>query len=136
MHDLTAGEPDLPSGRYLHRYIYKANSPDYPVDIGVGEHGWKPSIHMPREAARLFLTVKDIQVERLQDITEEDVIAEGIKNVFKHHAHHDGCTGIAITANHKGQFRDLWDSINKKRGYGWDVNPWVWVVKFDRVNVA
>lgn len=49
MHDVTSGEPDLPSGRYSFRYVYKADSPDYPVDVGVGADGWKPSIHLQRD---------------------------------------------------------------------------------------
>lgn len=80
MEDLTAGEPDLPSGRYSHRYIYKADSPDYPVNIGVGAGGWSPSIHMPKEAARIWLKVTDVRVERLKDITEEQAKQEGFSS--------------------------------------------------------
>lgn len=67
MEDVTAGDPDLPSGRYLHRYIYKADSPDYPVNVGYGATGWHPSIHMPKEAARIWLKVKNVRVERLPE---------------------------------------------------------------------
>lgn len=67
MHELTTGDPDLPSGRYKHRYIYKASDPDYPVDVGVGNKGWRPSIHMPKEAARIFLRITNVRVERLQE---------------------------------------------------------------------
>ena len=56
MHDLTAGEPDLLNGEYSHRYVYRASSPDYPVNIGVGKHGWKPSIHMPKGLNHVSLT--------------------------------------------------------------------------------
>lgn len=83
---------------------------------------WRPSIHMPKEAARIFLDVKNIRVERLQDITEEDAIAEGV--IY-------GQGERRWTA--RSAFMDLWDTINKKRGYGWETNPWVWVIEFKKV---
>ena len=76
--------------------------------------GWRPSIHMPRRASRIKLEVTDVRVERLQNISEEDIYAEGID-----------------TNSH--DFMELWDSINAKRGHGWDANPFVWVVEFRRV---
>lgn len=82
------------------------------------EGKWHPSIHMPRTAARIFLQVKDIRVERLQDISNEDIRAEGAAEF--------GCT------THRLNFQLLWDSINAKRGYGWDINPWVYVIEFKR----
>lgn len=118
MHDITAGDPDLPSGRYSFRYIYKANNPDYPVDIGVGADGWHPSIHMPKEAARIFLRVTNVRVERLQDIDDDGVVAEGLE----------------IGA----PFDELWDSTVKKSDrdmYGWAANPWVWVIEFEVMEV-
>lgn len=115
MHDLTAGEPDLPGGRYSHRYVYKATNPDYPVNVGVGEQGWKPSIHMPREAARLFLRVKNVRVERLQDITEEDARDEGVKDPYDYQApeyyEQPHMRGFEIN---KSAFAGLWDSIYSK----------------------
>jgi len=102
------------------KYAYKADSErDY---TGI----WKPSIHMPREAARIFLRVKTVRVERLQDITEEDAIAEGMSNTLV-----DGVVFISA----KGNFHVFWDSLNIKRGYGWDTNPWVWVIEFEREEV-
>jgi hypothetical protein len=109
MHDLTAGEPDLPNGESPHRYVYRASSPDYPVDK------WKPSIHMPKTAARIFLKVTDIRVERLQDITVEQAIKEGFNSAY--------------------EFNVLWDKTIKKQDldkYGWNANPWVWVYEFER----
>jgi hypothetical protein len=78
----------------------------------------KPSIFMPRAAARLFLRVKNVRAERLQDISEEDAIAEGV----------DGIEPGELFFN----FIALWNSLNAKRGYGWEANPWVWVYTFER----
>lgn len=102
--------------------------PLYPIPDGVEYDkyegsGWKPSIHMPHWAARLFLAVKSVRVERLQDITEEDALKEGCLPAFL-----DG----AVVISAKGKFHALWDSINKKRGYGWEVNPYCWVISFER----
>lgn len=82
---------------------------------------WRPSIHMPFEAARIFLKVTDVRVEKLNCITEEDAIKEGVIS---------GQGQKRWTA--RSAFMDLWDSINFKRGYGWDSNPWVWVISFER----
>ena len=98
---------------------YKA---DYTNDIAevVQEPKWKPSIHMPRKLSRINLEITDIRVERIQDISDNDIESEGVE-VF----------GDSIVR--KTLFTDLWNKINKKRGCGWDKNPWVWVVTFKRV---
>jgi hypothetical protein len=111
---------------------------------------WKPAIHMPREWSRLSLEVTDVRVERLQDISEEDAKAEGLKGITKDGrlvkygvADRDGYPGTdddgrewqdwdAIPSR---AFARLWDSINAKRAT-WDSNPWVWVVSFLRVETA
>ncbi len=77
---------------------------------------WRPSIHMPRWASRIMLEITGVRVERLQEITEEDAKAEGIDVL-----------GSPIIA-----FGALWDALHAKRGYGWGVNPWVWVIEFRR----
>lgn len=85
---------------------------------------WKPSIHMPKEAARIWLKVTNVRVERLQEITEVQAQAEGCNS---------GLLTGACTA--RGQFEDLWNSTVKKSDidrYGWDANPWVWVIEFER----
>ena len=94
---------------------------------------WKPSIHMPRAASRITLEVTDVRVERVQDISEVDAQVEGCVNDVKLEYGH--MTG---PIDYKGfyaveRFETLWDSINAKRGYGWDKNPWVWVVTFKRI---
>lgn len=85
---------------------------------------WKPSIHMPKEAARIWLKVTGVRMERLQEITEVQAQAEGCNS---------GLLTGACTA--RGQFEDLWNSTIKKSDidrYGWDANPWVWVIEFER----
>lgn len=96
------------------------------------ESGWKPSIHMPRTASRLTLTVTDVRVQRLQEISEIDGWAEGCKR-----GDQDDTGGFwpAEQPHPKGGtmgwdcardwFADLWDSLNASRGFGWDANPWV-----------
>ena len=102
-------------------YYYKADGELRPK----GWRGtWHPSIHMPKEAARIWLKVTDVRVERLQEITEVQAQAEGCNS---------GLLTGACTA--RGQFEDLWNSTVKKSNldrYGWDANPWVWVIEFER----
>ena len=83
---------------------------------------WRPSIHMPRWASRITLEVTGVRVERVQDITQEDCLAEGIAQWEE---------GYELTAQEV--FRKGWNALNMKRGFGWDTNPWVWVVSFRRL---
>lgn len=92
------------------RYIYPTEVP------GAGQK-WRPSIHMPREAARIFLRVKDVQVKRLRDFEDMPVECEGCANFI--------------------QFITLWDRTLKPADrpvYGWDANPWVWAISFERIS--
>ncbi len=98
-------------------------------DYSPADWKWKPSIHMPRIAARLFLKVKDIRVERLQNITGWDVLAEGVDN-----GRSNPTMGERWENMQRLAFQDLWDNLYSKRGYGWDLNPWVWVIEFERMN--
>lgn len=85
---------------------------------------WHPSIHMPKGAARIWLKVTDVRIERLQDITETQAQAEGCNS---------GLLTGPCTA--RGQFENLWNSTIKKPDadkYGWSANPWVWVIEFGR----
>lgn len=87
---------------------------------------WKPSIHMPKEAARLFRKVTNVRVERLQDIDSEGIRAEGLNTL----AVHAGDMEIS-----QREFARLWDSTIKPADlplYGWDANPWVWVIEYER----
>lgn len=93
---------------------------------------WKPSIFMPRWASRITLEITGVRVERLQDISEADAIAEGIENVgglWKNYLPGNGWTSkLAIAEN---SYRSLWDAINGPES--WAANHWVWVVEFNRV---
>jgi len=89
---------------------------------------WKPSIFMPRAACRLVLEVTAVRVERLQEISGLNAEAEGVRLT----------AGAALwphvnrSDKMKTAYRALWDSLNAKRGFGWDVNPLVWVIEFKR----
>jgi hypothetical protein len=100
--------------------------------------GWQPSIYMHYEAARIFLKVTSVRVERLQDITDKEAIAEGIYEVRKNGWYYcDPSTtktpNCSLAVKPKQAFIWLWDQINEKRGYSWLSNPWVWVYEFMRV---
>lgn len=86
--------------------------------------GWTPSIHMPKEAARIFLKVTNVRVERLQDISEADAMAEGVNFHW-----YDEERNIKIQ-NAYSLFKELWQSINAKKA-SWKSNPWVWVYTFE-----
>ena len=115
------------AGDNLCGWVYRADHPDADIRAGELDDGeqtlrrWTPAIHMPRAACRLMLDVVTVRVERLQEISEEDAIAEGVRP-----------PGDYGRAPNVAVYRALWDSLNAKRGYGWDVNPWVWVIEFRR----
>jgi hypothetical protein len=81
---------------------------------------WRPSIHMPRWASRIDLEITSVRVERLQEITEADAIAEGAQ-----------CAGVPASLTNRGAFAKLWESINGPES--WAANPWVWVIEFKPV---
>ena len=86
---------------------------------------WRPSIYMPRWASRITLRITDIRVERLQDISEEDAKAEGVKPL-DYAAHH-----VAAGCGARIAFEQIWTTINGPAA--WEANPWVWVISFERV---
>lgn len=94
---------------------------------------WKPSIHMPKEAARIWLKVTNVRVERLQEITEDEAKAEGaIDNRGFIHSPENEYDHIHTAREH---FAEIWNSPIKKTDldrYGWDASPWVWVTEFER----
>ena len=108
---------------------YRADMSDFDaVGIGAMYGGWKPSIFMPRWASRITLEITGVRVERVRQISGGDAIAEGIIPLFSASDTPEMRAATAVAA-----YSNLWDSINKKRGFGWDVNPWVWVIEFKRV---
>lgn len=133
---------------YKGRYYYKADGNHEKLDelVGASFFKWRPSIHMPKEAARLFLRVTDVRVERLQDITDAGAIAEGIYQVAldvfinggKWTYERSPAIGYVWTDGPRNCFRwGLWDTTIKTADlplYGWDANPWVWVIEFDRIS--
>jgi len=96
-------------------------------DYGVSKY---PSIHMPRWASRIQLEIVNVRVERVQDISHDDALAEGVipytKNTMKLVS--DKNASPACLA-----FEALWDSINAAKGMGWEANPFVWVIEFRKL---
>lgn len=120
------------------RYIYKADV-DRRIGEGVGlPLCWHPSIHMPRDAARIFLRLTDVRVERLQDITAEGALDEGTNVEFpepKPSYISLAYTEMRLKPAARQSFASLWDSTIKpadRPTYGWEANPWVWVIEFER----
>ena len=92
---------------------------------------WTPSIHMPRWACRLVLPLVSVRVERVQDITEDDARAEGLRRT--ENGWTDGATGYDVTSA-RAAFQELWASIYGQAS--WDVNPWVWVAEWKEIEVS
>ena len=107
------------------RIAYRADGETVP---SMEEHGekWKPSIFMPEFASRITLEIESVRVDRVQEITEEDAKAEGVE-FMRFHPDSDE------TLSSRDLFEILWDSINLERGFGWESNPWVWVITFRRI---
>ncbi|MDY3343251.1 MAG: hypothetical protein SOX45_11255 [Lachnospiraceae bacterium] len=143
-------------------YCYRATEPDgnkrptsQEYDCDMEKISWHPSIHMPKEAARIWLNVTDVRVERLQAITEDGAKADGMPDSLDYPVDKEYCPlckgeGIIGTVDvhslghmdvdcpycdsYRKRFENLWNSINQKHldRYGWDENPWVWVIEFER----
>lgn len=110
---------ESPAGTYLYKTDNNGNLSNGHV------YKWKPSIHMPKEAARIFLRVTDVKIGRLQDITLSDVLKEGLE-IEKY-----------VSTPLMKKFSNLWDTtVDKKEinQYGWDANPWVWVYEFEVIS--
>lgn len=115
-------------------YVYRASDYSTIEDWAGEEIKWKPSIFMPKEAARIFLQVTDVRAERLQDITAEDCKREGIYDNYKTTS--DKYHELLISRAYPKTFSMLWDSTIKKKDldeYGWSANPWVWVIEFEMI---
>ena len=118
-------------------YVFKADYDNqFPPDLEnippKTELKWKPSLFMPKEACRLFLKVKAIRVERLQDISEADARNEGVEFIegISKKLYYNYLT-IDFGCNELFSFMTLWQKINGKKS--WDDNPFVWVIEFERI---
>lgn len=110
--------------RHKSNYLYKA----YRIDVN--EYRWKPSIHMPKEACRLRLKIKSIRIERLQEVSEKDAIAEGIELIGNRYKQYLQTRLDKTVENPIYSYMTLWESIN---GIGsWEKNSYVWVIEFER----
>ena len=124
-------------------FRYKADGMNLPLPIedrewfekltADGKYNWQSSMFMRRKFARIFLKITDIKLERLQDITEEGAIAEGIERINTHGNNYawKGYGKEYAHFNPVNSYKSLWELIN---GSGsWELNPWVWVIKFEKI---
>lgn len=110
------------------KYEYRATAKEDGNPTG---EPWKPSIFMPREAARIFLEVTNVRVERLHDLDDNDAINEGIgavKSGYEYHDIYQDYLNDKNSLNPVPSYKSLWEKINGKGS--WDLNPWVWVYEF------
>jgi len=134
----AADRPGVPGGRKPQpgdSIQYAENGADAWQWRVPGSLPWRPSIHMPRWASRILLEITDVRVQLVQDISEEDARSEGVLWVPGHGeiTPADLHEGYSNYLDCRQGFQVLWDSINAKRGFGWDANPWVWALTFKRV---
>lgn len=114
-----------------YRYMYRANYSDSEKFYRDGKEAkikWHPSIHMPKEAARIWLKVTDVRVERLQEITNKGAEREGARPDYPFDYDVDKWPNLE-------HFKKIWNSTIKKSDrdrYGWNANPWVWVIEFEQ----
>lgn len=122
---------DYASGSF--KTFYRASTPNVPY-----VNRWRPSIYLPKWAARIWRELTKVRVERLQDISENDAKAEGVTpgkvlesggNPFKQNI---ARLGPLKQGTYRGAFIALWNELNAKRGHGWDTNPWAWALTFKR----
>lgn len=120
------------NGDWCDHYIYKADGGGAKAAGYAAEPKWHPSIHMPKKAARLFLRVTGVRVERLKDIDGHGILKEGIDNGKSNPA-----MGTRWGNMQSMAFAELWNSTLKSADlplYGWAANPWVWVIEFERIS--
>lgn len=95
--------------------------------------GYKPSMFMPRAHCRTWLEVISVRAERVQEISEEDAAAEGVQQEFSMSVAVPGQADYSIPVSYRGGFCNLWNALNKGRGFGWGFNPWVFAYEFRRL---
>ena len=142
--DIASGRPHVVGGTWGSSdrpnrgpcVVFRADAPTMPDDSPAETARWSPSIHMPRWASRITLEVTGVRVERLQDISEADAIAEGIERLggpascspWKDYRSDQRFGFYSVPS---ASYRSLWESINGPES--WGANPWVWVVEFRRL---
>lgn len=114
------GQPYDPHVRY-----FATDNGEPPLGPQFEKFRWRPSIHMPRKLSRIALEVTSVRAERLQDITQESALSEGVESACIEDLKQCHVTPVMA-------FRKLWDSINESKA-PWSSNPWVWVVGFKRI---
>ncbi len=130
-HDLLEGRKEN------NQYVFKTDFNEDWMKYAKEKYGykWKPSIHMPRIASRILLEITDVRVERLQSITKQDSIAEGIEILDGHSNYKNYLCGNGLDYSYVKEarisFQSLWEKINGTDS--WHKNPWVWVVSFKRI---
>ena len=134
--------PDFGAGPSFDYEKYPGEYSIWAADLESADHPWRPSIYMPRWCSRITCIVTDVRIERLQDITDDGAAAEGVRfetadppfyyvpGVWPH-----SLTAVGIEepgGDHAVRsFAKYWNLLNAKRSYGWDVNPWVFVIVFE-----
>jgi hypothetical protein len=116
--------------------VYRADNPVFATG-GPDDWRWTPSIFMPRWASRITLEITNVRVERLQEISEADAIAEGLTQWTDpprvSAIHYGESVSDVWETDPRKAYARLWDTINAKRGFAWDENCWVWVVEFKKL---
>jgi hypothetical protein len=107
------------------RTVYNAAAEKYPGNIK-----WRPSIHMPRWASRITLEITAVRVERIQDMTFPDWVSDFCPSSLERERALASFVGVK---NRAEMAKTFWDSLNAKRGFGWDANPWTWAISFRRI---
>lgn len=131
-------------GKIFWREDFKPQDDEFHTTEIRYDEKWRPSIHMPKEAARLFLRVTEVRVERLQDITEQQAVMEGIfldspDFIPTYHYEKSECNmpGRGWNTARECFLWGVWNSTIKPADlalYGWEANPWVWVIKFEKIS--
>lgn len=125
------------AGRGTSTYEYKTDMTEKELEEEREEHEpgivkWKSPVTMPREAARYFLKVKDVKVQKLREVTKEDVLKGGLlydKDIYEMPCNIENARETYL----KGCFMRLWNKKYKKKGYGWDRDPWIWMFEFEMI---
>ena len=128
--------PETPGGHFRPHgvYYYKVGEDLRPEKYR--GNSWHPSIHMPRAAARIFLRVTDVRVERLQSINSQGAYDEGAVKK-PHFIRYGGELCLALHGRYRDDFAAVWDNTIRpadRAAYGWEANPWVWVISFERIS--